>query len=519
MSGTAPPPADDAAAGPADAGLEQLAINVVRGLAMDAPRAASSGHSGTAMALAPLAHVLWTRIMRHDPADPAWPDRDRFVLSNGHALDPPLLDALSHRLRPDARRPEGLPAVGQQDARPPRAPAHRRGRGDDRPARPGVRQRRRHGSGGAVLAHEVRLRRRRPPHVRHRRRRLPGGRDLARGGVTRRPPPARPARLRLRRQPHLDRRTDRAVVHRPRPRTVRRLRLGRRRRRRDRQRHDRARSRGTPGDGRRGQAVADRPAQPYRLAVAEPDGHGEGPRRPVPTRRDPGDEGAPRAAAGRDVLGAGRGARPLSGVRRARPGPAGRVAGPVRRLERRPGGVGRGVGRSGPARLGGEAADVRRRRRAGDAQGGERVHQRDRRPAARPRRRRGRPDRQHRRQARRRGAAVRRAPRRPAGLLRDPRARHGRGDDRDGPPRRCPAGRRHVLRLQRLHARCGAVGRAVPGPRRLLVDARLRRPRRGRPDPPADRAAGRPPGDARAPGDPAGRRQRDGAGLADGGEQ
>ncbi len=68
-----------------DEELEQLAINVVRGLAMDAPRTASSGHSGTAMALAPLAHVLWTRVMRYDPGDPQWPDRDRFVLSNGHA--------------------------------------------------------------------------------------------------------------------------------------------------------------------------------------------------------------------------------------------------------------------------------------------------------------------------------------------------------------------------------------------------------------------------------------------------
>ncbi len=55
------------------------------GLAMDAPRQASSGHSGTAMALAPLAHVLWTRVMHHDPLDPTWPDRDRFVLSCGHA--------------------------------------------------------------------------------------------------------------------------------------------------------------------------------------------------------------------------------------------------------------------------------------------------------------------------------------------------------------------------------------------------------------------------------------------------
>ena len=68
-----------------DSDLEQLGINVVRGLAMDAPQRANSGHPGTAMALAPLAHVLFTRIMRHDPADPAWPDRDRFVLSAGHA--------------------------------------------------------------------------------------------------------------------------------------------------------------------------------------------------------------------------------------------------------------------------------------------------------------------------------------------------------------------------------------------------------------------------------------------------
>ena len=68
-----------------DPRLVELGINVVRGLAMDAPEAAKSGHSGTAMALAPLAHVLWTRIMAYDPRDPEWPDRDRFVLSNGHA--------------------------------------------------------------------------------------------------------------------------------------------------------------------------------------------------------------------------------------------------------------------------------------------------------------------------------------------------------------------------------------------------------------------------------------------------
>jgi len=65
--------------------LESRAINVIRGLAMDAVQQANSGHPGTPMALAPLAHVLWTRVMRYDASAPDWPDRDRFVLSNGHA--------------------------------------------------------------------------------------------------------------------------------------------------------------------------------------------------------------------------------------------------------------------------------------------------------------------------------------------------------------------------------------------------------------------------------------------------
>jgi transketolase len=65
--------------------LDLLAINTVRTLSMDAVQKAESGHPGTPMALAPLAYVLFTRTMRHDPADPHWPNRDRFVLSCGHA--------------------------------------------------------------------------------------------------------------------------------------------------------------------------------------------------------------------------------------------------------------------------------------------------------------------------------------------------------------------------------------------------------------------------------------------------
>ncbi len=65
--------------------LDLLCINTVRTLAMDAVQKAESGHPGAPMALAPLAYSLFTRHMRHNPTDPAWPDRDRFVLSNGHA--------------------------------------------------------------------------------------------------------------------------------------------------------------------------------------------------------------------------------------------------------------------------------------------------------------------------------------------------------------------------------------------------------------------------------------------------
>ena len=65
--------------------IEQRGIDVMRGLAMDAVEKAGNGHPGTAMALAPLAHVLWTRVMHYDAGAPDWPDRDRFVLSNGHA--------------------------------------------------------------------------------------------------------------------------------------------------------------------------------------------------------------------------------------------------------------------------------------------------------------------------------------------------------------------------------------------------------------------------------------------------
>ncbi|MFL5546540.1 MAG: transketolase, partial [Gemmatimonadales bacterium] len=65
--------------------LDRLCINTIRTLSMDAVQAAKSGHPGTPMALAPAAYTLWQRFLRYDPDDPRWPNRDRFVLSNGHA--------------------------------------------------------------------------------------------------------------------------------------------------------------------------------------------------------------------------------------------------------------------------------------------------------------------------------------------------------------------------------------------------------------------------------------------------
>jgi transketolase len=68
-----------------DTELDQLSVDTIRTLSIDAVQQAKSGHPGTPMALAPLVYTIWNRVMRFDPEDPIWPNRDRFVLSNGHA--------------------------------------------------------------------------------------------------------------------------------------------------------------------------------------------------------------------------------------------------------------------------------------------------------------------------------------------------------------------------------------------------------------------------------------------------
>ncbi len=102
-----------------DAQLDQLAINTIRTLSIDAVQAANSGHPGTPMALAPLVYVIWNRVMRFDPQDPIWPNRDRFVLSNGHASM--LLWSILHLTGVQAVNADyetvGKPAVTLEDIR------------------------------------------------------------------------------------------------------------------------------------------------------------------------------------------------------------------------------------------------------------------------------------------------------------------------------------------------------------------------------------------------------------------
>jgi transketolase len=72
-------------AAPSAHSIDELCINTVRTLSMDAVQQAESGHPGTPMALAPVVYTLWQHFLRFDPNRPIWPNRDRFVLSNGHA--------------------------------------------------------------------------------------------------------------------------------------------------------------------------------------------------------------------------------------------------------------------------------------------------------------------------------------------------------------------------------------------------------------------------------------------------
>ena len=93
--------------------IDQMAINTIRTLAIDAVQKANSGHPGTPMAMAPLVYTLWQNFLRYDPADPQWPNRDRFVLSCGHASM--LLYAALHLAGVKAAPGKNEPAVSLED--------------------------------------------------------------------------------------------------------------------------------------------------------------------------------------------------------------------------------------------------------------------------------------------------------------------------------------------------------------------------------------------------------------------
>src|SRR5207248_10523401 len=97
--------------------LDAACVTTIRTLCMDAVQAANSGHPGTPMGMAPVVYTLWQRFLRFDPADPIWPNRDRFVLSAGHAST--LLYSILHLARVRSVDPDyetlGEPAVSLDD--------------------------------------------------------------------------------------------------------------------------------------------------------------------------------------------------------------------------------------------------------------------------------------------------------------------------------------------------------------------------------------------------------------------
>ena len=179
--------------------IDQLCINTIRTLSIDAIQKANSGHPGTPMALAPLAYTLWQRHLRFDPADPIWPNRDRFVLSAGHASM--LLYSLIFLAEVRAVGPDyevvGQPAVAlediecfrQLDSKAPGHPEYRWTSGVETTTGPlgqGVAT-----SVGMAIASKwqgAALRRRalRLRRLRDRRRRMPDGGGLRRSRVARR---------------------------------------------------------------------------------------------------------------------------------------------------------------------------------------------------------------------------------------------------------------------------------------------------------------------------------------------
>ena len=514
---------------------------------MDAVQKVGNGHPGTAMSLAPGGLPA---LPEGDAAQPRRPAlaRARPLRPLVRPLQPhPLHPALPRRLGPRARRPQGAAHLGFQDPRPPRVRPHRRRRDDDRPARPGRRQRGRHGHGRPPRARHARPQRRRraTSPFDHQIYAICSDGDIEEGVSAEASAIAGVQQLgnltviydanRI----SIEDDTDIALAEDVAARyeaygwhvqTVdwtndeHRLRRGR----------PRALRRDPQGPRRHRPAQLHRAAHDHRLARPERCRTPARPRLRARRRRGRRHQEDPRLRPRADLRGARRTSSSTPARRVAR-GKAAQAAWdedfahwadaspradralfdrlqtphPARRLGRRAAHLrGRRQGRRHPRRPPARSS-TRSRRCVPELWGGsadlagsnnttiEGV------PSFLPR-----------------TGPPRCSPgdplRRPGAALRHPRARHGRDHERHRQPRRHPRLRRHLPHLLRLHAPLGPAGLAHAAAGHLRVDPRLDRPRRGRPDPPADRAprrAARHPRPRRRT--PRGR-QRDGRGLADG---
>jgi transketolase len=258
------------------ADLDRLAVDTVRTLAMDAIQKAGSGHPGTAMALAPAAYVLWTQFLKFDPADPDWPDRDRFVLSNGHAsvLQYAVLHLTGYPL--GIRDLRDLKQQRQWGSLTPGHPEYRHTPGVEVTTGP-LGQGVGNGVGFAIAERLLAASHNRPGRevMDHRTWVFCGGGGVGGGVVAGRAPAARQADAAVRRQPHHHRRAHRDHLHRGRGQAVRGLRLARAARR-GRQRPGGDRRRVPGGRGRAGAAELHPPAHPHRLGGAQRGGHLQG---------------------------------------------------------------------------------------------------------------------------------------------------------------------------------------------------------------------------------------------------
>ncbi len=516
--------------------LDQLAINTIRTLSIDAVQQAKSGHPGTPMALAPLVYTIWNRVMRFDPQDPIWPNRDRFVLSNGHASM--LLWSVLHLTGTQAVNADyerlGQPSVTlddirhfrQLDSKAPGHPEYHWVSGVETTTGPlgqGVAT-----SVGMAIAQKWLAHRYNRP-----------GFDIfdyniyavcgdgclmegvgVGGGVAGRPSgPGQPL-LGLRQQPHHHRGQHAHHLHGGRRGPFPGLRLERPARgRRQRHRSHRARPGGLPAD--EGPPHLHHSGQPHRLRLPAQAGHR---RRPTASRsakrRSASCKRSLRLARGREVPRPRRRPRAFRRRhRRARRGGPAAVDGTLRRLpgqvprtrhRDRPDAAARAAGRLGPqsARLPGRPEGHRRARRLG--QGAERAGAEH--PLVPGRL--GRPGavEQDHPEVRGRGRFPGRQPRREEPAFRHPRARHG-GDRERAVAVQAPGLRRDLLHLQRLrparHPALGPDGAA----HHLRLHARRHGRRRGRPDAPAGGAAGVVARHPRAGHAAARRRQRGRRGL------